>query len=85
MVSERIKQNSYNRDYRNSYFWRTKIQQDIDLLEEKDGVLYAFEFKWNEKWQARVPKIFAETYPNHQFEVITPANYIDFLTTPVVE
>jgi hypothetical protein len=80
MVSERIKQNSYNRDYRKSYFWRTQTQQEIDLIEEKDGILYAYEFKWNEKKQARIPKSFSETYPEHRFEVITPANYLEFLT-----
>lgn len=85
MVSERIKQNSYNRDYRKSYFWRTQTQQEIDLLEEKDGVLFAFEFKWNDKKQARVPKSFAETYPEHRFEVITPSNYLDFLTSTTAE
>lgn len=83
MVSERIKQNSYNRDYRKSYFWRTQTQQEIDLLEEKDGILYAYEFKWNEKKQARIPKSFAEAYPEHRFEVITTANYIEFLSTPL--
>ena len=83
MVSERIKQNSYNRDYRKSYFWRTQTQQEIDLLEEKDGILYAFEFKWNDKKQSRVPKSFAEAYPEHRFEVITPANYLDLLTKPI--
>ncbi|MBA4410476.1 MAG: ATPase [Odoribacter sp.] len=82
MVSERIKQNSYNRDYRKSFFWRTQTQQEIDLLEEKDGIFYAFEFKWNDKKLARIPKSFAETYPEHRFEVITPANYLDFLSTP---
>ena len=81
MVSERIKQLSYNRDYRKSYFWRTQTQQEIDLLEEKDGIFYAFEFKWNENKQAKIPKTFAESYPEHRFEVITPANYLDFLTT----
>lgn len=80
MVSERIKQNGYNRDYRKSYFWRTQTQQEIDLLEEKDGILYAFEFKWNDKKQVRIPKLFAEAYPEHRFEVVTPANYIEFLT-----
>lgn len=85
MVSERIKQLSYNRDYRKSYFWRTQTQQEIDLLEEKDGILYAFEFKWNENKQVKIPKTFAESYPEHRFEVITPANYIDFLTTSAPE
>lgn len=83
MVSERMKQNSYNRDYRKNYFWRTQTQQEIDLLEEKDGILYAFEFKWNESKKSKLPQTFAEAYPEHRFEVITPANYIDFLTTPI--
>jgi predicted AAA+ superfamily ATPase len=80
MVSERVKQNSYNRDFRKIYFWRTKTQQEIDLLEEKDGILYAFEFKWNPKRQVTIPKSFANTYPDHHFEVISSGNYMDFLT-----
>ncbi len=83
MVCERIKQNSYNRDYRKNYFWRTQTQQEIDLLEEKDGILYAFEFKWNESKKSKLPQTFADAYPEHRFEVITTANYLDFLTTPV--
>jgi predicted AAA+ superfamily ATPase len=85
MVSERIKQLSYNRDYRKSYFWRTQTQQEIDLLEEKDGIFYAFEFKWNENKQAKIPKTFVESYPEHRFEVVTPANYLEFLTAPAPE
>ena len=85
MVSERIKQVAYNRDYRKTYFWRTQTQQEIDLLEEKNGVLYAYEFKWNDKKQTRIPKSFAEAYPDHRFEVITPANYIDLLTSTAVD
>lgn len=79
MVSERVKQNAYNRDFRKIYFWRTQTQQEIDLVEEKDGVLYAFEFKWNAKKHASIPKSFADAYPEHRFEVITSGNYIDFL------
>lgn len=85
MVSERIKQNSYNRDYRKTYFWRTQTQQEIDLLEEKDGILYAFEFKWNESKKSKLPQTFAEAYPEHRFEVITPANYLDFLAPQMAE
>lgn len=60
MVSEREKQNSYTRDYRKISFWRTQTQQEIDLLEEMDGVLYAYEFKWNSKRQAKIPKSFVD-------------------------
>lgn len=83
MISERIKQLSYNRDYRKAYFWRTQTQQEIDLLEEKDGVFYVYEFKWNEKKPVKIPRIFAETYPEHRFDAITPSNYLDFLTAIV--
>lgn len=82
MMSERIKQLAYNRDFRKSYFWRTQTQQEIDLLEEKDGIFYAFEFKWNEKKQVKIPKTFAQAYPEYRFEVITPSNYLNFLTAP---
>ncbi len=80
MVSERLKRNSYDRNFRKSYFWRTQTQQEIDLVEEKDGILYAFEFKWNQKRRMNIPKSFSEAYPEHRFEVITSYNYLDFLT-----
>jgi len=28
------------------YFWRTKQQQEIDFVEEVNGEIYAYEFKW---------------------------------------
>jgi uncharacterized protein len=40
---ERIKKNSYlNKDV-NSYFWRTYEQQEIDLVEERSGELFAYD------------------------------------------
>lgn len=29
------------------YFWRTHDQQELDYLEEADGQLHGYEFKWN--------------------------------------
>ncbi len=78
MVSERIKRNSYNQSYAQLYFWRTQQQQEIDLIEEKDGRLTAYEFKWG-KTNARVPKPFAENYPDTELHVISPENYWDFV------
>ena len=49
MVSERKKRNPYAKSYSNLYFWRTHEQQETDLIEEQDGQLKAFEFKWNAK------------------------------------
>ena len=31
------------------YFWRTKQQQEIDFVEEQNGQIVGFEFKWNNK------------------------------------
>lgn len=37
----------------------------VDLLEERDGSLFAYEFKWN-KSKVKVPKGFAQAYPRHR-------------------
>ena len=78
MVSERVKRNAYGQRYAQMYFWRTQEQQEIDLIEETDGHLAAYEFKWK-KANARIPKPFAEAYPETQLNVITPENYWDFV------
>ncbi len=79
MVSERIKRNSYSRSYVQMYFWRTQQQQEVDLIEEQDGRLTAFEFKWNNKKKAKLPKPFIDNYPNTDFKVISPDNYVEFV------
>ena len=56
--SERMKYLSYNKVWANRYFWRTKQQQEIDCLEKTDGVLHAFEIKWNPKTKTNVPAKF---------------------------
>lgn len=79
MISERKKFTDYNKVYSNVYFWRTHAQQEIDYIEEREGVLHAFEFKWKEKKTATVPVSFINAYPGATFQVITPANYLEFL------
>lgn len=79
MVSERVKRNAYKQNYAKIYFWRNFSNQEVDLLEEQDGRLSAFEFKWNRSAKAKVPRAFAENYPNIPFEVITPTNFEFFV------
>ena len=79
MVSERVKRNSYSGNFAQLFFWRTHEQHEIDLIEEQDGILHTFEFKWNGKARSSQPKAFANTYPNSTYEVITPENYWSFL------
>ncbi len=64
----------------NPWFWRTQDQQEIDYLEERNGKLFAWEFKWNPKARARLSKTFANAYKNHEFNIITPENYDTFLS-----
>lgn len=74
-ISERLKFNEFHRRKVNSFFWRTYDQKEIDYIEEKDGILYCFEFKYGTKAKGRLPKEFALTYPQARFKVITPQNF----------
>ncbi|MDX9883090.1 MAG: ATP-binding protein [Prolixibacteraceae bacterium] len=80
LVSERIKSNHYSRKYVNMYFWKTHQKQEIDLIEEADGQLCAFEFKWSKETNARIPGTFLNTYKNATTEIVTSANFNKFLT-----
>jgi len=78
-VSERRKRNEYSENFVNTYFWRTHAQQEIDYIEEKDGRLNAFEFKWNPNKKVKLPTSFKEAYTNADFKVINSENYLDFV------
>lgn len=79
VISERMKHNAYSGFYGKSYFWRTQQQQEVDYLEDYNGVLHAYEFKWNSIRQPRLTDTFAKGYPDHTFLVVTPENYQDFV------
>ncbi|SEF92021.1 protein of unknown function [Halpernia humi] len=79
LVSERIKKLNYQQLWKNYWFWRTKEQKESDWLEESDGKLEAFEFKWNAKANLKVPKQFSGAYPESDFKVISQNNCEDFL------
>lgn len=79
LISERMKCNAYNAFYGKSHFWRTKQQQEVDYIEDYDGVLHAYEFKWSSTKQPRLTETFAKNYPDHTFTVVNPDNYQDFV------
>ena len=81
-IAERKKRNHYKEHFCNSYFWRTTQQQEIDLVEECDGQMTAFEMKWNPEKKARFPKSFLEAYPVKETIVITSENYLESLLIP---
>ena len=79
-IAERLKLLSYKGSFALSWFWRTQQQKEIDYIEEEDGRLTAFEFKWNDrKANTKCPTAFATAYPDAQFSVVTPSHIEEFL------
>jgi len=77
-IIERIKKNKYSNIFANYYFWRNFEKKEIDLIEERDGKLYAYEFKIN-KEESKVPPIFFKTYRDAEYKTINRGNYYNFL------
>ena len=78
LFNERKRRNSYNGILHNSFFWRTWDQKEIDLVEEREGKLFGYEFKFGNK-SPKAPDLWTETYPEAEFEVINRNNYLDFI------
>lgn len=80
LVAERLKKQAYHSIFANNYFWRTWEKKELDWVEEREGKLFAFEFKYSPSRKTRAAKEFAETYPNSIIMTITRENYLDFVT-----
>ncbi len=81
LVSERVKLTANNDEPPKSYFWRTTQQQEIDYIEVQQDKIFAFEFKWRSVKKPFISKTFTNAYPGSVFEVISPDNYSEFLST----
>jgi len=79
VVGERVKHLQYQGAWANSYFWRTAQQQEIDYIEESDGELHAYEFKWSPTKKAAFSKTFMGKYKPATKEVINRQNFEPFL------
>jgi predicted AAA+ superfamily ATPase len=77
MVIERLKFRAHHNLHARDYFWRTWEQQEIDLLEEYDGHLHAYEFKWSPRKSAVMPSAFQQAYPDATWQVITPDQCVE--------
>ena len=79
LIVERLKYCSYQRIFSNQYFWRTYDGSEVDFVEDRDGRLFGFEFKWGEKFrQPNAPVKWLE-YPQSSYQVVTKKNFIDFI------
>ncbi len=79
LVTERLKKQHYTKIFSNNYFWRTYDQKEVDFVEERDGQLFGYEFKWS-KTNAKQPALWLETYPESTIETIHPGNYLPFIS-----
>lgn len=78
LVVERIKKQAYRSIFAGNYFWRTWDQKEIDFVEEREGKLFGYEFKYSPS-KSKIQKDFLSAYPGSGVEVITSENYLDFI------
>ena len=78
LITERRKQVEYDRKFGASYFWRTYTGAELDYVEERDGQLFGYEFKWKRS-KARPPESWENTYPQAQYQLVNQDNFIPFL------
>ena len=76
---ERMKFLEYNDIFVKRYFWRTYDQQEIDLVEEKNQCLSAFEVKYSSKAKYKFSKYWLEHYPEAVNQLIHKDNYMGFI------
>lgn len=78
-MAERLKYTTYAQRRINIHFWRTYDKQEIDLIEEENAQLSAYEFTWSASTKKKVPTAWANTYPEATYSVIHTENYLDFI------
>ena len=77
LISERLKQNTYKQTFSKMYFWRTKQQQEVDFVEERNGVISGYEIKWINR-NTKFPETFTKNY-QAQCIVIDKSNFRKFV------
>lgn len=78
LVSERLKTQEYKNIHANNFFWRTWEKQEVDWIEEREGKIFGYEFKYSQN-KAKVPSNFKKIYPNSEIKIITKDNYQEFV------
>jgi hypothetical protein len=79
-MAERTKYLSEHGIYANRYFWRTKDQAEIDYIEEINGDIFAYQFKWNPAAKASFAPSFTAAYQPMKLSVIHRDNYAEWLS-----
>ena len=78
LVMERMKRQEYTQTIYSHYFWRLTTGAELDLVEEREGKLFGFEFKYSAK-TSKVPKSWVVTYPNASAQTVNRNNWLQFV------
>ena len=79
-VIEKIKNNEYNMQFANTFFWQGERGLEVDYLEESNGEIRGYECKWKNR-KSKGVKIFEENYKDRKAKVIMiyKENYLEYL------
>ncbi len=80
VIVERMKKRHYGEISAQHFFWRTYQQAEVDLVENRNGALFAYEIKYAEKKAKKAPKSWISAYPEASWETINGGNYLEFLS-----
>jgi len=79
LAVERLKYQKYHNIYSNNFFWRTYNGSEIDWVEEREGKLFGYEFKFNDKLKTvKTPPKWKE-YEGSEFNLIVPSKISGFI------
>lgn len=84
MIVERKKQLSYQAVYAGTYFWRTYTGAELDYIEERDGQLHGYEFKYGSR-KPKAPQSWLDTYANASYSYVNQDNFHSFAVTDIEE
>ncbi|MCY7410131.1 MAG: ATP-binding protein [Chitinophagales bacterium] len=78
IICERKKKLEYSRSLNSSYFWRTKLQQEVDYVEDNGVKISGFEIKWLATKNVKTPTAFANTY-KAKIKLVDSKNLREFI------
>src|SRR3989338_8928 len=78
LIAERMKKLQYEQKIFSLYFWRLSSGAEMDLIEETEGKLHGFEFKYGKKI-IKFPNSWIIGYPNATATTINQNNWQEFV------
>ncbi len=78
LVAERLKSHAARQQRVQPYFWRTYTGAELDYVEEYQGILHGYEFKYQAK-PHRTPKTWTDQYSPATAEQVNRDNFWEFV------